>query len=137
LQLRKAFTVVSITDILIQVVATEKNRRKMYDYPERPEIAEEYNTCKRFWDLHREIQTASINGYRGRIFVGNFVTYQLGDQIFYGKRLVIFKENGLMKTEIQKMLKYDHFSNEFQDLVTTTFGQQIPTACYFLRWADV
>jgi hypothetical protein len=42
-----------------------------------------------------------------------------------------------MKTEIQKMLRYDHLSDESQDLVTTRFGQQIPAGGHFLCWADV
>jgi hypothetical protein len=64
--------------------------------------------------------------------VGDFVTNQLGDQILYKKCFLLFKENGLRKTEILKMLKYDHISNVFQDLVTITFGRQILAAGYFL-----
>jgi hypothetical protein len=45
---RMEFTVVSMPDILIQVVATENNSRLMYDYPEKLEFVEEYTTCKCF-----------------------------------------------------------------------------------------
>jgi hypothetical protein len=52
LQQEQSLTVESMLNILIQIVATEKNSRQMYDYPEKSEIAEEYYACKRFWDLH-------------------------------------------------------------------------------------
>jgi hypothetical protein len=68
-------------DVLIQVIAIKINSRLMYDYPEKSEIVKKYKTCKRFWEPHREIKTASMNKYHGRFLLGDFVTYQLGNQI--------------------------------------------------------
>jgi hypothetical protein len=52
----------------------------------------------------------SILGHCGRIYVGDFVRYKVGTEIFSRKVPIRFMENNKIYLEIQKMLKLTHIS---------------------------
>jgi hypothetical protein len=96
----------------------------------------EYNTCNRFWNLHRELQVGSVIGHCGRIYVGDFVRYQIGTEISSSKVQFMFMENNKIFLEIRKMLRFTHIPTYLHGYAEDTFGVGIPDDGYFLRFTS-
>jgi hypothetical protein len=134
---RKSFTLISLIDKLSQVVATEKFRHLIYDYPQRSGFVAEYNSCNRFWNLPCKLQVGSVLGHCGRIYVGGFVKYQVGTEIFSCEVQIIFMENNKIFPEVLKILKFTHISTYLHGSSEETFGVGIPDDRYFMPFTSL
>jgi hypothetical protein len=102
----KGFTVVSISNVIQQVVATKRQRDSMYDLPILSKHISEYSHCKRFWDLHKELKVASVQVQDQRCFIEDFVSYNINNEIHYGLCTLLFIEGTETFNEIYRMIRY-------------------------------
>jgi hypothetical protein len=69
------FVYASIIDLLSQAIATKKVRLMMSDYPVLSQDISDYSHCKRFQDIHKQVQVSSYKFDFGRAFIGDLIHY--------------------------------------------------------------
>jgi hypothetical protein len=132
----KGFTVASIIQVVQRVVATPCDRELLVQLPIRGQPVREFAHTKRFSDLHRQMQIASIRTTDSCFFVGDLITFRHTDtRVLYGKIREIYTSNGHIFAEVHRAMNFFQLQVELRDGLDTpdsTDGK----VNMLLRWVD-